>query len=184
MRELFATKKKPIDVKQFFWDHIKKDIRLIAEALKITQDEVLLLLHRACFDILQFNSWDDNAPRLGAREKSYGVWLSKSDRQDWEYNFYRNFLVSLFNRMPEVFAQANYQIKKSSLGQEKTKSKFYMMAWELIDMDPKKDQYLYENEKFWKFRPSITFDTLRNALKSAEQSQYLTLRNFTELVSS
>jgi hypothetical protein len=39
--------------KQFFWEHMLKDIRIAAKALSINQDELITLLHIFCEDILK-----------------------------------------------------------------------------------------------------------------------------------
>ena len=165
-------------LKEFFWAHIKKDLRLLAESLKLTQDEVVLLLHRVCFDILQYEP-----PSTGDRNKAYGAWPTKAERQEWESAFYDCFFKRVFAKAADVVTLANYKLKESAKNSEKTKSKFYMVVWELMEADPVKTQCLYEHENFWKFRPMITFDTLRNALQQTDPTQHLTLKSFAEMVS-
>jgi hypothetical protein len=49
--EIMSTKS--ADKKQFFWDHMNKDIKIAAKTININADEMLTLLHVICMDILK-----------------------------------------------------------------------------------------------------------------------------------
>lgn len=42
----------PTDKKQFFWDHMNKDLRIASKALNLNMDEMIILLHNICEDLL------------------------------------------------------------------------------------------------------------------------------------
>lgn len=44
--------KQVTDVRQFFWDHMLKDLRLASRSLNLNIDEIITLLHRISNDIL------------------------------------------------------------------------------------------------------------------------------------
>lgn len=41
--------------KQFFWEHMLKDLKIASISLNINQDEVITLLHMICLEILNSN---------------------------------------------------------------------------------------------------------------------------------
>ena len=71
----------PADKKEFFWNHMNLDIKNASEILNINKDEVMLLLHTVCTDILK--SFNNSKP---------DSWFTKADRQLWELAFSEAFL--------------------------------------------------------------------------------------------
>lgn len=43
------------NVKEFFWDHMHKDLDLAAKSLNLTIDEIYVLLHRICFEMITYS---------------------------------------------------------------------------------------------------------------------------------
>lgn len=62
--------------KDFFWNHLSKDLTLIGKALNLNTDEVYIVIHSILFDVL-------NLSKAGTIEK----WMQKDDRQKWENTF-------------------------------------------------------------------------------------------------
>lgn len=42
-----------LDKRQFFWDHLNLDLKITCKTLNVNKDEILLLLHTVCTDILK-----------------------------------------------------------------------------------------------------------------------------------
>ncbi len=42
-----------VDKKKFFWDHLNLDLRIACKALNVNKDEILVLLHTVCTDLLK-----------------------------------------------------------------------------------------------------------------------------------
>ncbi len=57
------------------------------------------------------------------------------------------------------------------------------MSYELLLKNDEKRYHLYENDKFWKFRPIITFDLMSlELLNTTKNEQFKTLKKFCEMV--
>lgn len=54
MKDMMSTK--PANKKQFFWDHMDNDLKIVARSLNINQDEMISLLHVICQEVLVKNS--------------------------------------------------------------------------------------------------------------------------------
>jgi hypothetical protein len=67
--------------------------------------------------------------------------------------------------------------------EQESQSQVYFMAYELIKQEAEKSQLLYENELFWKYRPSITFELMSIELKKYpnECKAHKILKKFSEL---
>jgi hypothetical protein len=57
------------------------------------------------------------------------------------------------------------------------------MAYELLNEDPAKKDYLYENEEFWKYRPIVTFELMTIELNlTTNPEHFKLLKKFTSTV--
>ena len=66
---------------------------------------------------------------------------------------------------------------------DKENSKVYFMAYELLKQEDSKKAYMYANEDFWLYRPTITFDLMKLELKNTTKSdEFRVLKKFSELV--
>jgi hypothetical protein len=139
----------PDNVKEFFWQHMERDLQVSCQLLNITTDEILILLHSICFGFVKSTSKSSIALNSSA---NFG---SKGGRQNWEHSFYKTYLAPVFAASFENIAQANGLIKRFLERDDSKQSKVYFMAYELIDET--KSQVLYENERLWKFRPLVSF---------------------------
>lgn len=83
-----------------------------------------------------------------------------------------------------MLLDSNQTIKeKNSNKDEENQAKIYFMAYELLNANPAKALQLYENEKFWKFRPLITFDLMSVELsKSTRPFEYMFLKKFNSML--
>ena len=43
----------PLNKREFFWNHMKKDLKISCSSLSISKDEMLVLIHMICKDILK-----------------------------------------------------------------------------------------------------------------------------------
>ena len=58
------------------------------------------------------------------------------------------------------------------------------MAYELLNEDPTKIGFLYENEEFWKYRPIVTFELMTIELNlTTNPEHFKLLKKFTSTVS-
>ena len=82
--------------------------------------------------------------------------------------------------------QANSEIQSRNEGDnDSQQSKIYFMAYELLKEPHYKEVFLYEYEKFWKFRALVTFDSMSVDLVNSPElrEQFKILKKFNELKS-
>ena len=62
------------------------------------------------------------------------------------------------------------------------KAELYFMAYELTEMKNSNDACIYENKEFWKFKPTISFNTIAvEIMNSTEQTEFILLKKFINL---
>jgi hypothetical protein len=164
------------DVKNFFWLHMKKDLHLACKALNLTLDEIYILLHRICYGFISYKKSHANDM------DSHIDFYTKQNRQHWENLFYKSYLESYLTKTSEKLTEANQAIKELNTNKDdENQTKIYFMAYELLNPDPAKAMQLYENVKFWKFRPIVTFDLMSIELKKETKSyEFSLLKKFTD----
>ena len=83
---MYPQPNKSVKLKDFFWEHIQKDLKLAGKSLNLNLDELIILLHKAIFSFLttQVNF-------------SSQIFSTKEDRQNWEDFFNKNHLLPTFN---------------------------------------------------------------------------------------
>ena len=172
----------PTDVKQFFWEHIQKDLKIICEILKLTLDELIIVLHLITFGFLR----PESSLRGAALVNTRGSFETKAERQFWEDSFNRTYLAAYLTNSRKFINEANTEIQARNQGDnDSQQSKIYFMAYELLKEPAYKEVYLYEHEKFWKFRALVTFDSMSVDLINTPdlREQYKILKKFNELKS-
>lgn len=167
----------PDNVKQFFWEHMLKDLRITCRELNITVDELLMLLHSVCFKFIVAKATGPGSKDIQAQ------FTSKSGRQQWEGAFANMYLQPVFSKVSENILLANNAIKRHLEKDDSNQSKMYFMAYELIKK--KKSEILYENEQFWKFRPLVSFSFMAQELRiMTKPEQFKVLKRFAQLIDS
>ena len=164
----------PPDVKQFFWQHMQLDLKIACTILNITTDELLILLHKISFNFIK----SKNPNQLKENNASFS---NKGERQQWEHSFYKTYLAPTFSRVSENVSAVNHAIKKYSEKDDSKQSKIYFMAYELVT--EKNSEVLYEMDKFWRFRPLISFGFMAQELKTTTKPEHFkVLKQFAQLV--
>jgi hypothetical protein len=170
--------KKDIELKDFFWQHIEKNLSQICKCLNLTSDEVIILLHSVCAEILDSRpitkifSFKDNL-------------ITKDLRQSWEEKFYREYISFVFKNPSEKFNESNLIIQNKNSKENENQSKIYFMAYELLAEDRERSYCLYQNEIFWKYRPIVTFDSMKIELlneNNVPKQHYKILKQFSEKI--
>jgi hypothetical protein len=80
--------------------------------------------------------------------------------------------------LKEIISSSNEIIKINSDQKDEAQSKVYFMAYELIDEEKERQYNIYQNEKFWKYRPLVTFEKMHVELENNEGYQFKILRKF------
>lgn len=158
---------------------MEKDLKITCTILNLTLDELVILLHLITYGFMKL---DQNVVR-NSYKSSFD---SKSERQNWEDNFNRTYLKTYLTDIQTHINKANNQIQTLNQdGQESQQSKIYFMAYELLKEPPFKMTYLYESEKFWKFRATVTFDSMAIDLINTThlREQFKIIKKFYELKS-
>jgi hypothetical protein len=176
LRQMKTTKVKKEDLKQFFWDHMVKNLKISCSILNITQDELIILLHLITF---RFIHTKDNS-----LDCSFNT---KKCRQNWENLFNRVYLAPYLTDFNSHIINANNLLQninqQSQHHVHHQNSKLFFMAYELLS-EPKND-YLYGDDAIWKYREIVTFNSmsidLKNNLKLKDQ--FKILKKFHELQS-
>jgi hypothetical protein len=62
------------------------------------------------------------------------------------------------------------------------KAELYFMAYELTDLKNPNEDCIYENNEFWKFKPTVSFNTIAvELINSTEPTSYILLKKFINL---
>ena len=138
---------KPANVFDFFWRHMQKDLELSRKALNINADEIYLILHTICNEILK-----------GFNVSTARNWSSKEERQNWEKDFSDHYLFSIIQDPSKVISKAAKTLKAEEEKNTEESQKVYFMAYELTSQ--KENIKLYENPMFWKFQPNVDLNTM------------------------
>lgn len=162
----------PDSKKEFFWNHIKKDLNIACKSLNVNFDEMLILLHVISNEIMKSHN-----------VSQYDKWKTKEERQAWENAFSETYLTNILKKPNETISTAAKTLKDHDTDQTQSK-KLYFMAYELLNEDKELDKYLYQNLSFWKFKPKVDFVMMSNELKNTTKpEEFLILKKFIELVS-
>ena len=80
--------------------------------------------------------------------------------------------------------KANQIIKDQNTSKEgENQTKIYFLAYELLNPDKNKENLLYESEKFWKFRPIVTFDSMAiELIKETKTYEFTLLKTFSSML--
>ncbi len=157
----------PADKKEFFWSHMNLDLKIACKVLDVNRDEVLLLLHVICRDILQ--SHNNVKP---------DSWSTKDERQQWETAFSEAFLKPILKNPNAEISRAVALLNSEKDQEEDQNKKVYFMAYERLTDDTKRG-HIYENDKFWKYIPNVSFNTLKIELdKTGQPEDHVILRKF------
>ena len=166
---MYLKPNKNVELKDFFWDHIKKDLKLAGKSLNLNLDELIILLHKLAFSFIEIH---DNT--------AIHFFTAKDDRQNWEKAFNETFLVPLLTKFTHNINESNKIIREKN-SNESTQSKVYFMAYELLNEDQNTKYLLYENEEFWRYRPIVTFDLMRIELGlTTSKEQFKVLKQFSQ----
>lgn len=164
----------PTDVKEFFWQHMLLDLKITCKILNITTDELIILFHKICFNFVKSKSQN----QLQENKASFS---SKGERQQWEHSFYKTYLAPTFKAVSDNVSSVNNAIKKYLEKDDSNQSRIYFMAYELTT-DPN-SEFLYEMEKFWRFRPLISFNFMAQELKNTTKPEHFKiLKQFAHLI--
>ena len=62
------------------------------------------------------------------------------------------------------------------------KAELYFMAYELTELKNPNENCIYEKREFWKFKPTISFNTIAvELINSTEQAEFLLFKKFINL---
>ena len=77
--------KEAANVKDFFWNHLLKDLFLITRALNMNMDEVYIIIHHILNEMM-----------VQTKAATHDKWVTKPNRQNWEQSFSDYFLQPAF----------------------------------------------------------------------------------------
>lgn len=160
------------DKKEFFWDHMQKDLRIASKCMNLNTDELIILLHYIV----------DNMKNSNFSCSSDRSWLTKEDRLNWETKFAENFLQPVLSKIPDYLSKANKSLSDNQTKKEEDNQskKLYFMAYELnLDANEKR---LYCTHQIWKYTPMVDLNLFLNELNITPKDQFVLLKKFIELV--
>ena len=169
---MYPQPDKKIDLKDFFWLHMKKDLSLLSKTLNLTLDEVIILLHKIVFSFL--------TKKADFKSENFST---KEERQMWEDLFNKVYLSPIFTNTSFYLNESNQLIQQQNLQEEKNQSKIYFMAYELLNEDPTKKNHFYEHEEFWRYRPIVTFGLMTTELNlTTNKEKHKVLKQFSKSI--
>ncbi len=173
---ILPNMQEPPNKKQFFWDHMLRDLKFVSKALNINTDEIMLLLHYIVEDMNNsIQVLPANADRL---------WSSQKSRQSWETQFAQTFLDKFIKNSATYINQATKALQDGNTSQDPNRAdtKLYFMAYELLTVSKDKQLIVYENHDFWKYKPVVSLELLKMELQTTtEKDQFTVLKTFIEM---
>ncbi|XP_046558706.1 E3 ubiquitin-protein ligase RNF213-like [Haliotis rubra] len=134
------------DVRQFFLEHLQKDLQIIHMATGKSVDDVFLLLHFICHQISQSDAYRRMEPQ---------ALDNKQIRETWEEQFAKSFIGPVLQDLDNCLNTCNERIMKDKrIGQDKLMSILY----EVDTSTPKEVECLHEFPAVWRYRSRITLE--------------------------
>ena len=176
MTNNLTKSKKDLSEKEFFWQHMLNDLKTLGKILNRNKDEIFVLLHLICFNFLKTSQNTEKYEKCNFSEKLF--------RNDWETEFNKLYINPMFSSLDENLKRANDAILKGNSNETK-KSNIYFMAYEIMLQSLNKASFTYEKDKYWKFRPFVSFKTMSIEFVCSKENRnnYSTLNKFIELKS-
>lgn len=164
---------KPSDLKEFFWNHIQKDLRIISKILNLNSDHVLILLHLISDKILSNQS---------SPSSSYSRWRSKQERQMYEKEFGDKFIDSILTSYEKLIAKATLELQEESKNSNDEIQKLYFIAYEKTDNGENNLTSQYQRPDIWKYQPLCDYNVFKIKLALTNQHEHKILKYLVENV--
>ena len=171
--------KRIADKKQFFWEHMQKDLKLGSKALNVNSDELIILLHYICDNLKNSIAAE---PVITGQEIR---WVTKAERLEWENKFSSSYLSVYLKNTVKFRNQANQALQENDKNEKKSdqSKKLYFMAYEVVPELPETESHIYENSSLWRYLPTVNLDLIKAELASkTENDQFGMLKKFIEMV--
>ncbi|CAF0704523.1 unnamed protein product [Brachionus calyciflorus] len=162
---------RPNDLKQFFWDYMQKDLRIISKALNLNTDEATILLHLISDDILK---------NITSSSNLFDKWQSKDERTKYEREFYENYIEHKLKNCGKLIGEATKKLKEEDKQNDEESQRLYFMAYELINENTNRASYLYEKFDFWKYQPICDFNVFKIEIEFTDSNDYKLLKLIVE----
>ncbi|KAK3096790.1 hypothetical protein FSP39_003301 [Pinctada imbricata] len=162
----------PPSVYNFLWSHIEVDITTLRNLLGKSTDDVILLLHHICQQILENHGHGERK-----NEEMCGL-MNKEERGKWEDKFCKKFLAKPLQEFEKKLKDLN----KAVLDDQRLGSDPLLCL--LFETDSPAETIpntcLHGNPAVWRYRAKISMEHLSNAFKTQMSFKQPVLRIFLE----
>ncbi|XP_062573630.1 E3 ubiquitin-protein ligase rnf213-alpha-like, partial [Saccostrea cucullata] len=143
----------PATVLPFLWAHIEKDFLTIQKAIGKSVDDVYILIHRICNDIMEKH-------RGTPVNQEICFLANKSSRKKWEEDFTQTYLSPVLQEMNSFLKSLNKQLANDQrLGSDP------LLCLIDIPSEHSSPSTLHNVPAVWRYRSQITMDHLLHTLQ-------------------
>lgn len=161
---------KTLDLKDFFWNYLHKDLRIISKILNLNMDQVFILLHLVSDKMLSNQS------------SSFTKWQSKEERNKYERDFAENFIDCILASYEQTIAQASQELQKEAKNSNDEIQKLYFIAYEIVDDENHEFLTLYQGPDIWKYQPLCDYNVFKTKLALTKLYEHKILKYLVENV--
>ncbi|XP_062572465.1 E3 ubiquitin-protein ligase rnf213-alpha-like [Saccostrea cucullata] len=146
----------PATVLPFLWAHIEKDLLTIQRAIGKSVDDVYILIHRICNDIMEKH-------RNNPLNQEICILANKNSRKKWEEDFTKTYLSPVLQEMDGYLKSVNKQLANDQrLGSDP----LLCLLFEIdIPSEHSSPSTLHNVPAVWRYRSQITMDHLLHTLQ-------------------
>ncbi|XP_061169274.1 E3 ubiquitin-protein ligase rnf213-alpha-like [Saccostrea echinata] len=140
----------------FLWAHIEKDLVTIQRAIGKSVDDVYILIHRICNDIMEKH-------RGTQMNQEICFLANKNSRMKWEEDFTQTYLSPVLKDMDSFLKSLNKQLANDQrLGSDPLLCLLFEMD---IPSEHSSPSTLHNVQAVWRYRSQITMDHLLHTLQ-------------------
>ncbi|XP_061169263.1 E3 ubiquitin-protein ligase RNF213-like isoform X1 [Saccostrea echinata] len=146
----------PAVVLPFLWAHIERDLVTIQKAIGKSVDDVYILIHRICNDIMEKH-------RNTHLNQEICILANKNSRKKWEDDFTKTYLSPVLQEMDGYLKSVNKQLANDQrLGSDPLLCLLFEMD---IPSEHSSPSTLHNVQAVWRYRSQITMDHLLHTLQ-------------------
>ncbi|XP_056014152.1 E3 ubiquitin-protein ligase rnf213-alpha-like isoform X2 [Ostrea edulis] len=152
------------NVLPFLWAHIEKDLTTVQKAIGRSVDDVYILMHKICNDIMVKH-------RNVQMNQDVCVLASKNSRGKWEEDFMKLYLSPVLQDMDNYLKSLNKQLANDKrLGSDP----LLCLLFEIdVPSEDSSSNALHNVPAVWRYRSQITMDHLLHTVQVQGQTHHV-----------
>eukprot|EP00794_Sanderia_malayensis_P015622 gene15622-17198_t len=148
----------PKEVRQFFWNHLVRDINNLAKSIGSSTDDACILIHMILAEMLHNQN-------IRTNDHDFGTLSSKECRQEWEEKFDNEFIKpSLSSFTVKIGKVREAILNDKRLGANPIMRHLYEIEGSTRQVDSL-DLPVHEYDLFWRYRTPVSVHRLNVSLR-------------------